>query len=52
MLAAAFVLAVKRLLIGVNVHMLSPVLLAGKAFRAVIALEVAHVEMLGVDMPL
>jgi hypothetical protein len=52
MLAAAFKLAVKGLLIGVNVHMLCPVLLAGKAFRAIIALKVAHVEMLGVDVPL
>ena len=52
MLAATFVLAVKRLFIGVNVHMLCPVLLAWKAFRAIMASEVAHVEVLGVDVPL
>lgn len=52
MLTASFILAVKRLLISVNVHMLCPVLLAWKAFRAILALKVAHVEVLSVDVPL
>lgn len=51
-LAAAFVLAEKGLFIGVNVHVFSQVLLAGKALRAVVALKVAHVQVLGVDMSL
>lgn len=51
-LATAFVLAEKGLFIGVNVHVFSQVLLAGKALLAVVALKVPHVQMLGVDMSL
>lgn len=51
-LVAAFVLAEKGLFIGVNVIVLSQVLFAGKALLAEVALEVAYIQMLGVDMSL